>query len=614
MPENAWLIPALPLLAWILTWAVGPKLGERASFFGIAALGLAFLLSLQNLGAVWGGARHSVSLPWLEMGEARFSMGFQVGPLEAVMLFMVTLVSWMVFIFSRGYMHGDDRFNRFYANICLFVGAMLTLVIADNFILFFAAWEIMGLCSYLLIGHWFRELENARAAMKAFLVTRVGDVGLMLGMFLLYAATGSLRFEEVFARLEGVSPALLTFAAVMVFVGVAGKSAQVPLHIWLPDAMAGPTPVSALIHAATMVAAGVYLVARVYPLFEAAPGAMEFAAFVGALTALVGALLATVQTDIKKVIAYSTISQLGLMILGLGVGGLAVGIFHLNTHSFFKALLFLAAGSVIHAAHTQDLHRMGGLFRKLPLTGVTFLAGTLALAGLPPLAGFFSKDEILLEAFHASGLLFWMAVAASFLTAYYMMRAVFLAFFGEPRDERVYAHAHESPPVMTVPLLVLSAFAVFGGLAGAPFLGHPFQSFLEPHGEAAREGAGLVQAVAVSVALGGMALAWLIYGAGVVDRRALIRTLYPLYFILKQKLFFDHLALGIARAGLWLRDLCAGMDRYLVDGIAHGLAGLSWAVGAGVRRLGAGSAQGYALVMFAGLALALVVYLRVAGG
>ncbi|MBX6378790.1 MAG: NADH-quinone oxidoreductase subunit L, partial [Clostridia bacterium] len=359
MPTNAWLIPLLPFLAFVAHVCVGRRLREGAAAFGIVALGVAFALSVWNLVAVLGGATAALSVPWLRIGAVEIPMGFRVGPLEAVMLFMVTLVSWMVEVFSVGYMHGDRRYNRFFAIVNLFVFGMLTLVVADNFLLFLFAWEVMGLCSYLLIGHWFEDLENAKAALKAFLTTRLGDVGMMVGIWLLFAQVGTLNFAAIDEKAAGIPQATLTAIALLLFLGAVGKSAQVPLHIWLPDAMAGPTPVSALIHAATMVAAGVFLVARSFPLFAHAPAAAYTVAVVGAVTSLVAALVATVQVDIKKTLAYSTISQLGYMMLGLGVGGYAAGLFHLNTHAFFKALLFLGSGSVIHAVETQDMHRMG---------------------------------------------------------------------------------------------------------------------------------------------------------------------------------------------------------------------------------------------------------------
>ncbi len=615
MPQHAWIIPALALAAYICTVFCGRRLGERAAFIGIAALGAAFVLAAWNLMSVINGAAARVSVPWLRFGDTVIHMGYRVGPLEAAVLFMVTLVSWMVLIFSKGYMHGDARFNRFFANVTLFVTGMLTLVLADNFLLFFVAWEIMGLCSYLLIGHWFEDLDNARAAFKAFIVTRLGDVGLMLGIWLLFASAGTFEFDAIMAKVTAgeIDKGLLTLAGLMLFAGAVGKSAQVPLHIWLPDAMAGPTPVSALIHAATMVAAGVFLVARAFPIYQAAPAAAAYVAFTGALTALLAALIATVQTDIKKALAYSTVSQLGYMMTALGVGGYAAGLFHLETHAFFKALLFLGSGSVIHAVHTQEMHQMGGLIGKLKVTGITFIIGTLALAGIPPFAGFFSKDEILLDAYRSQfPVLFWVLVTAAFLTAYYMSRVVILTFFGRPRDHHAYEHAHESPANMTVPLLVLAVPAVVAGFFGAPSAGHAFQHFIMPHGHVP-EPSGLVQGLAVGAAVAGIAVAWLVYGAGAVDRRALIQGLRPLYVLFKQRFYFDHVALGIARVTSGIAAFVGAFDRYVVDGLVNAVAWLTLMLGRAARSLAVGSAQAYAMVMFAALVVGMLIY-QVIGG
>ncbi len=467
----------------------------------------------------------------------------------------------------------------------------------------------MGVCSYLLIGHWFEEIENARAAFKAFLVTRIGDVGLMLGIWTLGAAVGSLRFEDILSEVEAgaIPDAIVTVAALLLFMGAVGKSAQIPLHIWLPDAMAGPTPVSALIHAATMVAAGVFLVGRMFPLFEASPAAMTTVAFIGAFTALLAALIATVQTDIKKALAYSTMSQLGYMMLALGVGGFAASLFHLESHAFFKALLFLGAGSVIHAAHTQEMHRMGGLIGPLRITGITFIIGTLALAGVPPFSGFYSKDAILAAAYASPyPVLFWIALFTAFLTAYYMTRAVVLTFFGRPRDQHVFEHAHESPPVMTTPLLVLAVPAVLFGLLGSPYTEHAFQSFVDAH-EGGHE-AGMVPLLAMGSAAAGILLGWLIYGMNAVNRKTAIRALKPFYVLFKEKFYFDHLGAAIARLGVGLSLIVGAFDRFVIDGLVNGVAWLMLVLGRGSRALVVGSAQAYALVMFGGIVIGLLLY------
>src|SRR5690606_2910268 len=396
-------------------------------------------------------------------------------------LVVVTLVSLMVHIFSVGYMEGDARYKRYYGVLSLFTASMLGLVIADNLLFLFVFWELMGLCSYLLIGHYYEERANVHAANKAFLTTRVGDVGMFIGILLLFAAAGTFRFDELTARIADgtLSLPVLTVAAILLFIGPIGKSAQFPLHVWLPDAMAGPTPASALIHAATMVAAGVYLVARGYGLFTPVPEALEVVAWIGAFTALFAATIALVMEDIKKVLAYSTTSQLGFMVAALGVGAYTAAVFHLMTHAFFKALLFLASGSVIHAVHTQNMHQMGGLFKKLPVTSWVWLIGAGALIAIPPLSGFWSKEELLLDAWHHNPPIFWVLVAAAALPAFYTTRATYLTFFGTPRDKHAYEHAHEGGRVMTYPLMILGVLAAVSGFVASPLAGFVYHH--EPH-------------------------------------------------------------------------------------------------------------------------------------
>src|SRR3989441_1274469 len=409
------LIPLLPFLAFWLIVFRGRRLPGEGAYVAVGALALSGLLSLVILGQVMFGGRYQASMVWAALGDRTLTVGYAVDPLSAVMLFVVTVVGSLIFVYSIGYMRGDPRYPRFFAYLSLFAASMLLLVLANNFLVLYAAWELVGLCSYLLIGFWFERPTAARASMKAFVTTRVGDFFMFLGILLLFFTVGSLQFETVFAAVRAGSLAgpVLTLAAVLVFGGAVGKSAQVPLHVWLPDAMEGPTPVSALIHAATMVAAGVYLVARTYPLFSGSPDhvALTVVAYIGGITALMAATIGIVQDDIKRVLAYSTISQLGYMMLGLGVLGYTAGVFHLMTHAFFKALLFLGAGSVIHAMNTNDIKQMGGLAKVMPATYVTMLVGGLALAGVPPFAGFWSKDEILLEAFHHDRTLFYLGAA-----------------------------------------------------------------------------------------------------------------------------------------------------------------------------------------------------------
>jgi NADH-quinone oxidoreductase subunit L len=609
--EQAWIIPLLPLAAFVLHVAVGARLRERSAYFGIVALGLASALAVAVLAQAAGGGQVHVSVPWVRVGSLDIRMGFTVDPLAAVMLAMVAVVSWLIEIYSLGYMHGDARFNRFYTNVNLFVAAMLTAVIADNFLLFFMAWEIMGLCSYLLIGHWYEDADNARAATKAFLVTRIGDVGLMAGIWWVFSIAHTFDFASLAPALQAahLAPAALTAIALLIFLGPVGKSAQLPLHTWLPDAMAGPTPVSALIHAATMVAVGVFLVARTYAIFALAPAALVTVAYVGALTAFMAATIACVQSDIKRVLAYSTVSQLGYMMLAMGVAGtMATGMVHLLTHAFFKALLFLAAGSVIHAVETQDMHRMGGLFRKLRATAITFVVGALALAGIPPFSGYFSKDAILAAAYASPyPLLFGLALAGAFLTAFYMTRAVLLTFAGMPRDPDRHAHAHEAPAVMTGPQWVLAVPAALLGLVAAPWLG----DLLVP-GYRVTEAPGLGPWTIV-VPLLGVAAGLALYLGRPAARVALVRALRPVYVFLRQKWYWDHLALGVMYLALGVAWIAAAVDRYLVDGLVNGLAWFAAQLGRVGRRLAAGSVQAYMITLLLAVAVG-VIALQLIGG
>ena len=417
---------------------------------------LSFVFAVVALVARLHPPTYKAEAVWLTIGDVQLTAGFEINPLNALMLVVVSLVSFLVHTYSKGYMHGDDRFHIFYAYLGLFTFAMLGLVMSPNLLQTYIFWELVGLGSFLLIGFWFYKEEAKAAAKKAFIMTRIGDVGLLIGMILLFWQVGSLEYDEIFRAVEEgtLSSGMITLTALLIFIGAVGKSGQFPLHSWLPDAMEGPTPVSALIHAATMVAAGVYLVAALFPLFTASETALLTVAVIGAFTAIFAASIGLVQKDIKRVLAYSTVSQLGYMMLALGSAGYVAGVFHLTTHAFFKALLFLAAGSVIHAVATQNIEKMGGLWKKLPLTGPLFLIGTMAISGVPLLSGFFSKDEILLATW-ASGhtVLFWLAVIAAFFTAFYMFRLFFMVFAGESRSE--VKEVKESPAVMTVPMVIL---------------------------------------------------------------------------------------------------------------------------------------------------------------
>src|SRR5215469_8664937 len=496
-----WLIPALPIVAAGVIALLKQPRRRLASSLAIGSLAISFLLALAGFGDVLAGwatghaVRETVNFTWIEIGGGNLDLGWVLDPLSAVMLVMVTFVGLLIFIYSVGYMAHDENFTRFFCFLSLFAGAMLGVVISNSLLLLFMCWEIVGLTSYLLIGFWYQKPSAAAAAKKAFVTTRVGDIFFLLGIVWLFAQTGTLLFYNSGSgnlepnALGGLlaAPAALGLSAataigLLIFAGAAGKSGQLPLHVWLPDAMEGPTPVSALIHAATMVAAGVYLVARVYPLMAAGGTLSQFAGstttaltvvtWVGAATAVFAALIAVAQNDIKRILAYSTVSQLGYMMAGLGVGGVAVGMFHLITHAFFKALLFMGAGSVIHGAHEeQDIRHMGGLKKYMFATFVTYGIGMLALCGFPLFfSGFWSKDAILHAAFtwNASRVPFYLAAFGVLLTAFYMMRQVAYVFFGKPRFKPAAMTPHESPAVMTVPLIILAGFSILLGLIGTP--------------------------------------------------------------------------------------------------------------------------------------------------
>jgi NADH-quinone oxidoreductase subunit L len=576
MRELAWLVPLFPLAAFGLIVAFGRRLPGHGAYVAVAAMALSGVLAL-------GVAVEMLRTPgplelnfrWMVLGDVPLDLGLRVDPLSTVMMLVVTVVGTLIFVYSIGYMHGHPRFPRFFAYVSLFGFAMLLLVLANNLLFLYVGWELVGLCSYLLIGFYFERPSAARASLKAFVTTRVGDFFMFLGILVLFATLGTFRFEEIFTRvrdgaLQGLTVGglpLTTVAAVLLFGGAVGKSAQVPLHTWLPDAMEGPSPVSALIHAATMVAAGVYLVARTFTLFASSPGreALEVVAWVGGVTALMAATIGVTQDDMKRVMAYSTISQLGLMMLGLGAGGYAAGMFHLVTHAFFKALLFLAAGSVLHAMHTNDIKAMGGLAGVMPSTYWTFVVGGLALAGVFPFSGFWSKDEILLEALHHSPAFFALGVLTSFFTAFYVFRVIFYIFAGTPRWAPG-VHPHESPRVMTVPLWVLAFFATVAGVLGAPFLGNPFHHFLVGEGAEAVAFDPLLAVVSLGVAGAGILAAAAVYYWRVVPSSTLRRVAGPLYVLVSRKYFFDELyGLAFVRSTLWAARALRVFDLYVID-------------------------------------------------
>jgi NADH-quinone oxidoreductase subunit L len=467
------LIPILPLLGFAIIALSGRKLSHGvASTLACGAVFVSFIFSVVLfLNLVKGAAPFEVKLlPWISAGNFTADFAFLIDPLSSLMLLVITGVGFLIHVYSVGYMHDDAGFNRFFSYLNLFVFFMLLLVMGNNYLLMFVGWEGVGLCSYLLIGFWFKNQDYNKAANKAFIMNRIGDLGLIIGVVLIFVHFGSINYADVFPKAGSVDTAALTLITILLFVGAMGKSAQIPLYTWLPDAMAGPTPVSALIHAATMVTAGVYMVARNNVLYSLSPVAMELVLIIGLVTALFAATIALAQNDIKKVLAYSTVSQLGLMFVALGVGAYSSGIFHMATHAFFKALLFLAAGSVIHALHgEQDIRKMGGLKKYISVTYITFFIGVLAISGIPPFAGFFSKDEILVHAFEKSPVVWGLAVLTSLLTAFYMFRLLFLVFFGKERaSEEKMKHIHESPSSITIPLIGLAVLSVIGGFMGVP--------------------------------------------------------------------------------------------------------------------------------------------------
>ena len=492
MIDYVWLIPLFPLMGFLINGLFGSRFKQsQIGAIASAAIGLSFIVSVTIFFQVLQlpASERSISktiYTWIRTGDFQVDISFLIDPLSLVMLLVVTGVGLLIHVYSIGYMHGDRSFARYFAYLNLFTFSMLLLVLADNFLLLFVGWEGVGLCSYLLIGFWFENNDYAYAGRKAFVMNRIGDVGFLLGMFLIFLHFGSLNFNVVFSQApEVLTTSLATAICLLLFLGATGKSAQIPLYVWLPDAMAGPTPVSALIHAATMVTAGVYMVVRCHVLFLSSPFVLNVIAIIGICTAFLAATIALVSNDIKKVLAYSTISQLGYMFLDCGVGAFGAAIFHVSTHAYFKALLFLSAGSVMHALGNEtDMTKMGGLRKKLPITYRVFLIGALALAGVPLLSGFFSKDEILWKAVSSPFGGFWLwfagAVVAG-LTAFYTFRLIFLTFHGQSRvSKEVAKHIHESPKIMTIPLGVLAVLAIVGGYIGIPHIFNKFEHFLEP--------------------------------------------------------------------------------------------------------------------------------------
>lgn len=611
MIENAWLIPVLPAVAFMLIVFVTRKFRALSAATAITAMAISFIMSV---GVLWEVIQQGITMehpreiavPWLKIPESILTKellieaGLLIDPLTAVMLIVVTTVALLVEIYSVGYMHGEKGYSVFFSYLSLFSTSMLGLVVANNYFQMFFFWELVGLCSYLLIGFYFHKDSAAQANKKAFITNRWGDFGFMLGIFFLFLAFNTFNFGELSEAFHGYeNVGFLTLAGLLVFIGPVAKSAQFPLHVWLPDAMEGPTPVSALIHAATMVAAGVYLVARGYILFASSETTALVIAYVGGFSALIAATIALAQDDCKRILAFSTMSQLGYMVMAMGVGSLTAGMFHLTTHAFFKALMFLAAGSIIHATHEQNIFKMGGLRKRMPITTWTMVIGALALAGIFPLAGFWSKDEILLAA-HDNGFtgLYILGSVVAFMTAFYMFRMIFTVFWGEEPEGQ---HAHESPPSMTVPLIVLAVLSVVSGYALVKYGFASFVYFHEPHHV---EPNIVIMVVSNILAIAGISLAWLIYGKKVISAEAIANKYRAIHTLLYRKFYiddlyiwlFDHVMLAFSKAFNW-------HDRHVVDGVFDGIGDLTRAAGAKLRFIHTGSLQNYALVIFAAVVL-----------
>ena len=645
IPEGVvWAILLLPVASLLMIGFATKPYPRLSGYIAIAAVGLAFVFSLWALDSVIDTDGHRLAFgshEWLTIRSDSLpggaigldiSLALNVDGLSAIMLVVVTSVALMVFVYSQGYMEDDGGYSRYFAWLSLFTAAMLGLVLFDNLVLVYVFWELVGLGSYLLIGFWFQKKSAADAAKKAFLTTRLGDIGFLLAILLIWTEADTLNIPVIQQlAIEGeLSDTVITLFALGLFAGAVGKSAQFPLHVWLPDAMEGPTPVSALIHAATMVAAGVYLVARMFPVFETSDTAMTTVAYVGAFTAIFAASMGIVMTDIKRVLAYSTVSQLGYMMLALGVGGYVAAIFHLFAHAFFKALLFLGSGSINHATGTFDMRKMGGLRQYMPITFATFVIGALSLAGIAPFAGFWSKDEILGVTWDDGDMvLFSVAMAVVFMTAFYTFRAVFMTFTGEYRGGEAPEHGganvhhgdpHESPLVMTLPLIILAVPAVLAGFVNLPFggldeLGHLLEGALPLETEEALHHPEFSWPLAIAssaLAIGGIALAYAVYVANAVSAASLRRLWGPVATLVERKYYMDELYEAVIVRNVLYRGVCAAaawFDTNVVDGAVNGATTASRRASDGLRWVQSGSVQAYGTVGFAGLMVASVVML-----
>lgn len=626
------LIPLLPFASFLVLGLLGHWIKDKAHFVAVPAVVLSFLFSVLAFIDVANGHHSTFRLyTWLTSGTLDIHIGLTIDRLTAVMLLLVTTVSALVHVYTIGYMQGDPGYARFFSYIALFTFSMLMLVLADNFLQLFVFWEAVGLCSYLLIGHWYERASACSAATKAFIVNRVGDFGFLLGLLLVWITFGSLDYADVFAKTPNVAAetmnllglfggeweiSILSVICLLLFTGAIGKSAQVPLHVWLPDAMEGPTPISALIHAATMVTAGVFMVARLAPLYNLSPTAMAVVAIVGGVTMVLGATIALTQTDIKRVVAYSTMSQLGYMVMACGLGAYTAGMYHLLTHGAFKALLFLGCGSVIIALHhEQDMRKMGGLKEKLPVTYWTFLIGSLALAGFPLTAGFFSKDDLLVSAWSSGTLgqvLTVFGLLTALMTAFYSFRLVFVTFWGPSRvDHHHAAHVHEPSTTMTVPLIILAALSIVSGYVGIPEFLEPM--FASGGSEGAHHGAGAIVIMLLATAMGllGIAGAYYVYvlNPSLPDRWA--QRWQKAYQLSLNKWYVDEAYDEgiVAPTFTAANELWKRVDVAVIDGAVNGVArAIAWA-GWLLRLLQSGQTQHYALGMALGAIVILTLFM-----
>jgi NADH-quinone oxidoreductase subunit L len=628
MGSFVWLIPVIPLMGALINGIFSRWIKEKAGVIANLTVFSSFVLSIVAFTRVLQGEIFNGNyFSWIKAGNFEATFGLQVDQLSIVMMLVVTGVGFLIHLYSVGYMHGDPGVARYFSYLNLFIFSMLMLVMGNNLLLLYLGWEGVGLCSYLLIGFWYEKESAAKAGFKAFITNRVGDFGFALGIMLIFTTLGTINYSEIFSQTDKLlSAGVLTTSALLLFLGATGKSAQFPLYIWLPDAMEGPTPVSALIHAATMVTAGVYMVARFNPLFSLSPETMMVVVIIGTFTALFAATMALVNKDIKRVLAYSTISQLGYMFIGVGVGAYTAGIFHLMTHAFFKALLFLSAGSVMHAlANETNIDRMGALYPKIKTTAITFIVAWLAISGIPPFSGFFSKDEILAKAFAYSPWVWGFGVVGALLTAFYMSRLVFLTFFGKSRvSHEVEHHIHESPKVMTIPLMLLAILAVIGGWVGIPqILGgsNHFEHFLAPVFEQAQSHLHfahpslsteyLLMGMSVLVGLVGISIAYLMYIKGSIDPVKMGARFSGVYRLLFNKYYVDEILNSLVYQPLWKASLWLWkfFDNVIIDGFVNLVGKLMLLLSLFVRRIQTGYVQNYAAFVILGAIIILAYYL-----